>query len=104
MKDVSYFDDVFVRKMHFIFGTLLIIISDELQIFDNLVNVHLTRLVRPTTHKLRVKDGPQAGLIDNHSFRLLDFGNFLNNSRYLFLDYRRFWRWLFLDHFRLSVR
>ena len=30
--------------MDFIFGPLLIMIADELQVFDDLVNVHLTRL------------------------------------------------------------
>ena len=45
MKDIGDLDDVFIRKMDFIPGPALIIIPDELQVFDDLVNVHLTRLV-----------------------------------------------------------
>lgn len=44
MKDIGYLDDVFISKMDFIFGPLLIIITDELQVLDDLINVHLTRL------------------------------------------------------------
>ena len=43
MKDIGYLDDVFISKMDFIFSPLLIIITDELQVFDDLINVHLTR-------------------------------------------------------------
>ena len=45
MKDIGDLDDVFIRKMDFIPGPALIIIPDELQVFDDLINVHLTRLV-----------------------------------------------------------
>ena len=45
VKDIGYLDDVFISKMDFIFGPALIIITDELRVFNDLINVHLTRFV-----------------------------------------------------------
>ena len=72
MKNSGYLGDVFVCKMGFISSSLPIIITDELQIFDDLINVHLPQFDRPASHKVRVKDGTKAGLIDDYSFRVCD--------------------------------
>ena len=44
MKDISYLDDTFVREVDFVLGPMPVIVSDKLKVFNDLINVHLTKL------------------------------------------------------------
>lgn len=94
MKDISYLDDTFVREVDFVLGPMPVIVSDKLQVFNDLINVHLTRLVRPASHIVRVKDSTETCLIDNHSFQLFECGGFLFAVRNTLLGRRDFHDWL----------
>ena len=57
-KDTGDFYDVFCSEMLLVlFGSFHIIVPDELQILNDLIEIHLA-IADPFVHKLRVKDIP----------------------------------------------